>query len=398
MHITNGFQVSRPERADIPLNVLDPECAPATRAYHDCPLTQGSLRTLRVLLVKGPAWLDGRLEKPCASKSRKMVTIVLTVAVLMLYGLANTVWGSIVPPRFPRSATLHSTIKRAELGPKSQHRGSRHVSLLVVALLICNQLTLAEGVGTGPGKPRVVIGPATMTGVPVECQSNVITEGAKTSGEGPQRQRMAVRKIAFRRATARAQRTGLAQYRGRTLRAEPHAGTNDHPAAPNVPRRLHHPPRLRTQSGRIQVMTYNAGGLSTHHYTELLAWLHILKGRRQCPDVVMVQETHWSEDHDYSNDMWRVISSGCNSRHSGLLIMLAKATFATATIRKEIAVAGRVLAARVQQGQKVLHLINVYQKVWNGTQEAKQTRAQVLESLMHCRNRSSKLLAAIHLL
>ena len=61
--------------------------------------------------------------------------------------------------------------------------------------------------------------------------------------------------------------------------------------------------------------------------------------------------------------------------------MLAKATFPHATIRKEVAVSGRVLSARVQQGQQVLHLINVYQKVWNGTQEAKQTRAQVLDAL-----------------
>ena len=128
-------------------------------------------------------------------------------------------------------------------------------------------------------------------------------------------------------------------------------------------------------------MSYNAGGLSTHHYTELLAWLHIQRRQRQGPDVVMVQETHWLGEQDYSNDEWHVLSSGCDRRHSGLLIMLAKTKFPHATIRKEIAVAGRLLSTRIQQGPKVTHLINVYQKVWNGTPEAKQLRAQVLDAL-----------------
>ena len=61
--------------------------------------------------------------------------------------------------------------------------------------------------------------------------------------------------------------------------------------------------------------------------------------------------------------------------------MLAKAKFPNVTIRKEVAVAGRVLSTRVQQGSMVMHLINVYRKVWNGTQEAKQLRAQVLDAL-----------------
>ena len=128
-------------------------------------------------------------------------------------------------------------------------------------------------------------------------------------------------------------------------------------------------------------MSYNAGGLSTHHCTEMLAWLHIQRRQRQGADVVMVQETHWLGEQDYSNDEWHVLSSGCDRRHSGLIIMLAKTKFPNATIRKEIAVAGRLLSTRIQQGPKVMRLINVYQKVWNGTPEAKQLRAQVLDAL-----------------
>ena len=136
-----------------------------------------------------------------------------------------------------------------------------------------------------------------------------------------------------------------------------------------------------TGRNRITVMSYNAGGLSTHHYAELLAWLHIQKRHRQAPDIVMIQETHWLGEQDYSNDAWHVLATGCDRQHSGLLIMLAKATFPEAVIRKEVAIPGRVLAVRIQQDQKVLNLVNVYQKVWNGTHEAKQIRTQVLDAL-----------------
>ena len=95
----------------------------------------------------------------------------------------------------------------------------------------------------------------------------------------------------------------------------------------------------------------------------------------------MIQETHWLGERDYSNDAWHVLATGCDRQHSGLLIMLAKATFPGAVIRKEVALPGRVLAVRIQQDQKVLNLVNVYQKVWNGTHEAKQIRTQVLDAL-----------------
>ena len=204
---------------------------------------------------------------------------------------------------------------------------------------------------------------------------------AKTSGEGHQRQGTAIRKIAFRRATSRANRAGIAQYRGRTMRA---AQYNPQPQSPNIhtasgpARPMRHPP---TGRNRITVMSYNAGGLSTHHYAELLAWLHIQKRRGQAPDIVMVQETHWLGEQDYSNDAWHVLATGCDRQHSGLLIMLAKAAFPAVVIRKEVAIPGRVLAVRIQQDHKVLNLVNVYQKVWNGTHEAKQIRTQVLDAL-----------------
>ena len=217
-------------------------------------------------------------------------------------------------------------------------RDCKHRYLLFALLLLLNHTTLAEGAGTDPGKPRVVIGPATMMGASTGSHTSVTTDEAKTCGEGPQRPSTNIRKIAFRKATARAHSAGLAQYRGRTLRAAPRSEPSNQQGPMPASSRSRNPPHSLVKTGRITVMSYNAGGLSTHHCTELLAWLHIQRRQRQGPDVVMVQETHWLGEQDYSNDEWHVLSSGCDRRHSGLIIMLAKTKFPNATIRKEIAV------------------------------------------------------------
>ena len=112
---------------------------------------------------------------------------------------------------FSSSSTLPITTNRAELGPKSQHRGNKQCHLLFALLLLLTQITLAAGAVIDPGKPRVIIGPATMMGASTERSSSANTGEAKTCGKGLQRQRLAIQKIAFRRATARAQREGLTQ-------------------------------------------------------------------------------------------------------------------------------------------------------------------------------------------
>ena len=113
---------------------------------------------------------------------------------------------------FSGSSTLPITTNRAELGPKSQHRGNKQCHLLFALLLLLTQITLAAGAVIDPAKPRVIIGPATMMGASTERSSSANTGEAKTCGKGLQRQRLAIRNIAFRRATARAQREGLTQH------------------------------------------------------------------------------------------------------------------------------------------------------------------------------------------
>ena len=338
-------------------------------------------RQLRVLLVSSHACHGWSYRDACRLYESKRPALLCAAIAITLLCYAVLIVHRSDCSEMLRSPTLNTTERRAELGPKSQHRDCKHRYLLFALLLLLNHTTLAEGAGTDPGKPRVVIGPATMTGASTGIHTSRAKDEAKTCGEGPKQPSPNIRKIAFRKATARAHSAGLAQYRGRTLRAAPRSEPSSQQGTVPTLSRSRNPPHSLVKAGRITIMSYNAGGLSTHHYTELLAWLHIQRRQRQGPDVVMVQETHWLGEQDYSNDEWHVLSSGCDRRHSGLLIMLAKTKFPCATIRKEIAVAGRLLSARIQQGPKVIHLMNVYQKVWNGTPEAKQLRAQVLDAL-----------------
>ena len=283
----------------------------------------------------------------------------------------------VVAPKPSESANRNPPHIRAELGPKSQRRGHTSSCMLLTLLLLLNQVTMVASGGTGPAKPRVVVVTAAAAGVPGYEESHSQQQGTKACGAGPQGQHRHIRKISLRKATNTAQRAGIAQYRGRTIRAEPEA-----PAAVTTCNRKRphhvHPPKRK---GRIEVMRYNAGGLSTHHYAELLAWLGMLRREGRCPDVIMVQETHWPEDREYSNQDWHVTSTGCSNMHSGVLVMLARRKFQHAVIRKEVPIPGRVLTVRVQQGGMVVYLINVYQKVWNGSHEAKTQRAQVLEAI-----------------
>ena len=323
----------------------------------------GDWQTLPGSIESNHPRLDASPQGACLLEMRKTISlsIVVGISVLLLCGCSQLHWCGSTTCQSLRPDTIPRVTNRAELGPKPQHRESKYCHLLFAVLLLLNHSSHAEAAGTGPGKPRVVIDPASMMGASHSLPTEHSTIEAKTSGEGHQRQGTAIRKIAFRRATSRANRAGIAQYRGRTMRA---AQYNHLPQSPNT----------NTASGHARPMRHPPLGVIVSP-----------------PDIVMVQETHWLGEQDYSNDAWHVLATGCDRQHSGLLIMLAKAAFPAVVIRKEVAIPGRVLAVRIQQDQKVLNLVNVYQKVWNGTHEAKQIRTQVLDALQkHVRQAPSR--------
>ena len=202
--------------------------------------------------------------------------------------------------------------------------------------------------------------------------------GAKHSGEGQilLHHEQTIRKTALKNAMRSAKGTGVAQYRGRLLRTEPSARSVQ--AAVPPPAREHPRPEApkRRRNRRLKVLRYNCGGLTSALYTELLVWLKLHQ-----PDIVFLQETHWSADRTYTTDDWHVLSSGCSAHHSGVMILLARHSFPQPCIRSEALVSGRLLLVKAQGRHSTYFMINVYQKVQDGAKESMCLRQQVWDSL-----------------
>ena len=125
-------------------------------------------------------------------------------------------------------------------------------------------------------------------------------------------------------------------------------------------------------------------------YQELLAWLE--HPEHTAYRLVILQETHWHQVSDYCSGGWQCIhSSGYvegakPDRSSGLLIMLAKASFCD--IATQELHAGRLL--HVQATYKPtglpITILALYQHVWRtqlSTSENLQLRGEILSSIKH---------------
>ena len=230
-----------------------------------------------------------------------------------------------------------------------------------------------------PVKPRVSPVAATGEEAPPYDSRTIPATGAKHSGEGQilLHREQTIRKTALKTAIKHAKGTSVALYRGRPLRTEastppPNSSAISAPAAPSVQQSA----CRRRNNRRLSVITYNCAGLTSALYQELLVWLAIRK-----PDIVFLQETHWAEDRDYVTEQWHVVSTGCSVRHSGVMILLSKASFPQPCIRSEILVSGRLLLVKAQSKNCCHYLINIYQKVHDGSKEGLHLRSQVWEAL-----------------
>ena len=273
------------------------------------------------------------------------------------------------PPEAPRLAK-----SRAEPGPKSWCRG--RTRLWLSGLLLLSSPTLSHCI---PVKPRVSPVAATGEEAPPHDSRTIPATGAKHSGEGQilLHREQTIRKTALKTAIKHAKGTSVALYRGRPLRTEastppPNSSALPVSAAPPVQQST----CRRRNNRRLSVITYNCAGLTSALYQELLVWLTI----RQ-PDIVFLQETHWAEDRDYVTEQWHIVSSGCSTRHSGVMILLSKASFPQPCIRSEILVSGRLLLVKAQCKTCCHYLINIYQKVHDGSKEGLHLRSQIWEAL-----------------
>ena len=202
-------------------------------------------------------------------------------------------------------------------------------------------------------------------------------------------------KKSHQRAIHQAEVNGTAVYKGRTMSLKALGGRS-------------HIPNTRTQplaSSRqrdthsIKYLCWNTGGLTSGVWEELLSQL----ASPQYAEVslVILQETHWRGDSQFTRDCWHVISSGSNGeKGAGVAIMVRKTLCQAQSLRYTEVQPGRVLHVRVAGETVSLDVISLYQFVWRSTISTEANKAQrqklidqLAKHLSHLPNRNTLLIA-----
>ena len=178
-----------------------------------------------------------------------------------------------------------------------------------------------------------------------------------------------VRKRAFRRAIARARRNPdhKALYRGGTIFvADDPKGRAEH-AVRTVISRL---------NKRISIMTWNCGGLTTLRFAELKEWLRQQPPASR-PQLLVLQETLWRGDFEWTDDMYTYLHSGSGqTRDSGILTMVSRSLCAPDLIRHASIQPGRLMRIKICL-EPCVEVLAVYQHAWRP-----ETTANAREALL----------------
>ena len=174
-----------------------------------------------------------------------------------------------------------------------------------------------------------------------------------------------ISKRSYKRAITRAAHSqqGGTMYKGKwcTLRG---LSTQYLPSAPSASAgnlRLKGP---QPNGPHVRFLSLNCGGLSQDLYVELLKTLEAMPAHMQ-PQVVALQETHWSADsaQQYTTGAWQVIQSHRHdNRSAGVLFMLHRSLTRDAVVSFGEPFPGRLLHVRISTKSWALDCLNVYQQ------------------------------------
>ena len=166
-------------------------------------------------------------------------------------------------------------------------------------------------------------------------------------------------KRSYRRALARARHAGWTFYRGQLLTL-PKLGAPE-PCQPlQFPRP--HPGQLlpKASSRRASVVTWNAGGLTTEVYHDMLAWLCSQK-----VDIALLQGTRWREERTWRTHGYSIIQSGedpCSSpSHGGLMIFIFERICNFDAISYSVLLPGRLMHVKCRVGEHNIDIVNLHQ-------------------------------------
>ena len=210
-----------------------------------------------------------------------------------------------------------------------------------------------------PGDPRVELTATSSSGAAPRV--------AKTFGDTNSRttQHSAARKRAYRKARRRAELHGGTIYRGRWMTAAAlgtsQLASDEHVAARAAP--LSGGTPARRMRPRLQVRSYNVGGVTSSVYDVIHHWL-----TTTCTeDIVILQELHWGcgrTDSSWSIPGWHVVTSAdAQQRFSGIGIFVSTRVATSEQISYRSHIPGRLLHVRCVNPQVTLDVVAGYQWV-----------------------------------
>ena len=167
-------------------------------------------------------------------------------------------------------------------------------------------------------------------------------------------------KRSFLRARHRARVEGWTFYKGKLLTLAELGGDTQMQASWSPPRgraALLPPPKL---GRRAPLLSWNAGGLTTETYQDLLAWLETKQ-----ISLALIQGTRWTGDKMWTTRGYHVIQcgepEGTKFAHSGLLTFVSSKICHADSISFSHLIPGRLMHIKCRIGHNCLDLVNIYQ-------------------------------------
>ena len=133
-------------------------------------------------------------------------------------------------------------------------------------------------------------------------------------------------------------------------------------------------------------MTWNAGGLSSALWHELLLTLQNLQPAAP-PQIICVQESHWKDTvaPTFVTANWQAYCSPTtDSKSAGLVTLIDKSLLSQCQVLFADPHPGRVQHIRVVHSAWSVDLLNIYQKTYNSHPRASSDSKAVREAVWQC--------------
>ena len=167
-------------------------------------------------------------------------------------------------------------------------------------------------------------------------------------------------KRSLRRARQRAKVDGWTFYKGKLLTLAALGGNAEVPRPWRPPHPGASKPHLPKAGKRAAFVSWNAGGLTTEVYQDLLAWLEV-----KCIDIAVIQGTRWNGERMWSTRGYHILQcgepEGTKHAHSGLMTFVSNRICAADAISFSNIIPGRLMHIKCRLGPNSLDIVNVYQ-------------------------------------